>query len=92
MIIQGKEQDTKGMIGDDGQMHSQKAGGVVYIYALPTEVRSKVRVLRERGHVGQGGKATQKERGSGAGIVDRWEGLAVVGLPRSGLVRFGGRT
>ena len=47
MVIQGKEQDTKGKIGDDGQMHSQKAGGVVYIYALSTEVRSKVRVLRE---------------------------------------------
>ena len=47
MVIQGKGQDTKGKIGDDGQMHSRKAGGVVYIYALSTEVRSKVRVLRE---------------------------------------------
>ena len=47
MIKQKKEQDTKGKIGDDGRMHSQKAGGVVYIYALPTQVHSKVSVLRE---------------------------------------------
>lgn len=62
MITQKKEQDTKGKIGNDGRMHSQKAGGVVCIYALPTKVHSKVRVLRERGHEGQGGKAMQKAR------------------------------
>jgi hypothetical protein len=37
------------------------------IHALPTEIRSKVRILGERGHEGGGEKAMQKERGSGAG-------------------------
>ena len=46
-------------------MHSTRAGGVVYIHVLPIEVRSRVRVLAERGCEGGGGKRMQKESGCG---------------------------
>jgi len=42
---------------------------------LPTEIRSKVRVLGEQGHEGEGEKAMQKERGNGTGVVGRWEAV-----------------
>ena len=52
--------------GVDAYMHSTRAaGGVVYTYAaLPTEIRSKVRVLGERGREDKGQDGDAETRGA----------------------------
>jgi len=44
----------------DGRISHSTRGDVIWINALPTEIRSKARVLGERGREGEDGKAVQK--------------------------------
>jgi hypothetical protein len=57
-------------------MHSTRAGGIVYVQSLSTEIHSKVGALGEPGHKGEGGKAMQK--GSGIGTGEHWEWMRVM--------------